>query len=321
MTNHFEQAKKILASRRADAEAAAEKRRKDLETVSPELKQLNADIASAGLRAMKAIGMGEDAKNYIDGLAAENLKAQKRRSALLAEMGLPADTLDVRYVCPKCQDTGVKDGHYCDCFRAVVKQLQYDGLNGSAPAKDSTFSNFLLDYYRGVTAEDGTDVYAHMEQVLNYCKNWAADFSRQSPSVLLYGRTGLGKTHLSLAMANAVIQQGYNVVYGPAHNLLNQLNKEQFGRLKGDESPEEMLETADLLIIDDLGAEYATPFNVSAIYNVLNTRILLGLPTIISTNLMYDEIGNRYSERVYSRIIGNFTPLEFLGKDVRQLKS
>ncbi len=321
MANTFEQAKEVIKARRFQAEKDAEKRRLDLETISPELKQLNADIAGAGLRAMKAIGMGEDAKTYIDQLAQENLKAQQRRKELLKEMGLQEDTLDVRYFCPKCQDTGVVNGHYCDCFRALVKQFQFDGLNSMAPAKESTFDNFDLDFYKGIVEPDGTDAYAHMTKVYTYCRSWAEDFDRQSPSILLYGRTGLGKTHLSLAIANEVISKGYNVVYGPAYNLLNKLNKEQFNRLNSNESPSDMMETCDLLIIDDLGAEFATQFTVAAIYNLINTRILAGLPTIISTNLMYDEIGEKYSERVYSRIIGSFTPLEFLGHDVRQLKS
>jgi DNA replication protein DnaC len=124
-----------------------------------------------------------------------------------------------------------------------------------------------------------------------------------------------------LAMANEVIDKGYTCIYGSAQNLLNLLEKEKFGRLKDNSSPEEQLLTCDLLILDDLGAEFTTQFTISAVYNILNTRILTGLPTIISTNLMYDEIGDKYSERVYSRIIGSFTPLEFLGKDVRQLKS
>lgn len=321
MESLLERAKTIVDQRRKDAEKTAEERLRSLETISPELKQLNADIASAGLKAMKAIGMGKDAKPYLEQLAEENLMAQERRKMLLTEMGLPEDALDVQYACPKCKDTGVVDGHYCTCLRTLVKQMQYDGLNQAAPAKQSTFDNFDLDYYKGAMEPDGTDAYEQMTKVYNYCRCWALDFNRKSPSLLLYGRTGLGKTHLSLAMANEVIDKGYTCIYGSAQNLLNLLEKEKFGRLKDNSSPEEQLLTCDLLILDDLGAEFTTQFTISAVYNILNTRILTGLPTIISTNLMYDEIGDKYSERVYSRIIGSFTPLEFLGKDVRQLKS
>jgi len=56
------------------------------------------------------------------------------------------------------------------------------------------------------------------------------------------------------------------------------------------------------------------------VYNIINERILTGRPTIISTNLMFEAISDRYTSRVYSRIIGGYTPLEFIGNDVRQLK-
>lgn len=321
MASNFERAKEVLAGRREEAEKAATKKRLDLEERSPELKELHAEMASAGLRAIQAIGKGEDAPYYINQLAKENLAIQQRRKELLAELGEPEDALDVRYHCSKCRDSGVVNGHYCDCFRTLIKQFQFESLNKTAPAKRSTFENFDLNCYRGVTEADGTDAYEQMAKIYHYCRSWAQDFDRNSPSLLLYGRTGLGKTHLSLAMVNVVIEKGYQCIYGSAQNLLNLLEKEKFGRLKDEGSPEEDLLTCDLLVIDDLGAEFTTSFTVAAIYNILNTRILTGLPTIISTNLMYDEIGDRYSERAYSRIIGNFTPLEFLGKDVRQLKS
>ncbi|MBP5459595.1 MAG: ATP-binding protein, partial [Clostridia bacterium] len=169
--------------------------------------------------------------------------------------------------------------------------------------------------------ETGVDVYNRMAQIYSYCEAYAEDFSLSSPSLILYGNTGLGKTHLSLAIAGKAIEKGFNVVYGSAHNLLSEIEKEHFGRLKTDDSPEDNVLNADLLILDDLGAEFGTSFTVSMVYNIINTRLLKGLPTIISTNLWYDEISDKYGNRVYSRIIGNYTPLEFAGRDVRQLKN
>lgn len=321
MANYYERAKDILNARRNKAEAEATARRLELEAQLPELKALDDQLATVGLKAVKAIGMGEEAEPYIEQVRRENLDIQQKRNALLQKLELPANYLDPQYECSLCMDSGSYGGHYCTCFKTLVKQMQLSELNHMAPAKKSTFENFSLEYYKGLTEEDGTSVYDHMLQVLNYCKTWASDFSKDSPSILLYGRTGLGKTHLSLAIANTVIQAGHTVVYGTAQNLLTQLEKEHFGRLKDDTSPEETVLSAELLIIDDLGTEFSTSFTQSAIYNILNTRALRGLPTILNTNLMYDEIADKYSERVYSRIIGNFVPLEFLGRDIRQLQS
>ena len=322
MPSNLERAKKIIDDRRAQAEREAEQKRMDLEAVSPELKAVNRAIASAGLKAIKAIGMGENAQEYINNLAKENLQNQKRRTEILAGLGLPEDALDIHYTCKKCEDTGSYNGHYCDCVKALTKQLQFENLCSCAPAKTSTFSNFSLDYYKGIVdTATGTNAYERMSQILNYCRSYAADFGKGSPSILMYGQTGLGKTHLSLAIANEVVAKGYNVIYTSAGNLFSKLEKERFGRLKTDESPEDAVLSCDLLILDDLGSEFITSFTVSEVYNIINSRILAGLPTIINTNLLYDEIADKYNPRVYSRILGDYTPLEFIGCDVRQLKS
>ena len=321
MANNIEKAKLIIDKRREQAESEAEARRRELESVSPELRAVNARIASAGLRAVRAIGMGKDAKLFMEELAKENLAAQAERREILGRLGVPEDSLEVHYTCPVCEDTGSKDGRYCQCLKSLVKELQHKGLCDVAPAGACTFGSFDLNYYKGVAdRETGDSAYERMEAIYNYCKAYAEDFDMSSPSIIMYGNTGLGKTHLSLAIANVVNEKGYNVIYTTAHSLLGKIEKEHFGRLKTDEEPEEEALGCDLLIIDDLGAEFSTQFTISAVYNIINERILTGRPTIISTNLMYEAISDRYTSRVYSRIIGGYTPLEFIGNDVRQLK-
>ena len=156
-----------------------------------------------------------------------------------------------------------------------------------------------------------------MSYVYNSCVKYAESFDLDSVSLYFYGRTGLGKTHLSLAIANEAIKKGYNVIYGSVINFLNKMEKEKFG--KADTDTEKLLIDADLLILDDLGAEFTTAYTVSAIYNILNSRICRGVPTIISSNLDLDDIKGRYPESIASRIIGTFSPVEFIGDDVRQI--
>ena len=55
---------------------------------------------------------------------------------------------------------------------------------------------------------------------------YAKSFDLDSVSLYFYGRTGLGKTHLSLAIANEAVKKGYNVVYGSVINFLNKMEKE-----------------------------------------------------------------------------------------------
>ena len=320
MPTNFERAKRVLDRRRETAEKEAEQRTEELELLSPELRALNRKLSNAGLRAVRLAIAGDT--EAIQKLQNENLADQERRREILESLGSSEEALEVHYTCPICNDTGIVENHYCGCFKRLVKSLQTETLNAVSPAGDSTFQNFNLEFYRGVTdPETGVDAYSRMGQIVSYCEAYAEDFSISSPSLILYGNTGLGKTHLSLAIANVVIEKGYNVVYGSAHNLLSEIEKEHFGRLKTDDSPEDNVLNADLLILDDLGAEFSTSFTVSMVYNIINTRILKGLPTIISTNLWYEEISEKYGNRVYSRIIGNYTPLEFAGRDVRQLKN
>ena len=320
MPTNFERAKQVLDRRRETAEREAEQKAEELELLSPELRALNRKLSAAGLKAVQLAIAGDQAA--LDRLRDENLADQERRREILESLGSSEEALEVHYTCPVCNDTGVVGNHYCDCFKRLVKSLQTENLNAVSPAGDSTFDNFNLAYYQGVTdPETGVDAYSRMGQIVSYCEAYAEDFGLSSPSLILYGNTGLGKTHLSLAIANKAIEKGFNVVYGSAHNLLSEIEKEHFGRLKTDDSPEDNVLNADLLILDDLGAEFSTSFTVSMVYNIINTRILKGLPTIISTNLWYDEISDKYGNRVYSRIIGNYTPLEFAGRDVRQLKN
>ena len=320
MPTNFERAKQVLDRRRETAEREAEQKAEELELLSPELRALNRKLSAAGLKAVQLAIAGDQAA--LDRLRDENLADQERRREILESLGSSEEALEVHYTCPVCNDTGIVGNHYCDCFKRLVKSLQTENLNAVSPAGDSSFDNFNLEYYRGVTdPETGVDAYERMGQIVSYCEAYAEDFGLSSPSLILYGNTGLGKTHLSLAIANKAIEKGFNVVYGSAHNLLSEIEKEHFGRLKTDDSPEDNVLNADLLILDDLGAEFSTSFTVSMVYNIINTRILKGLPTIISTNLWYDEISDKYGNRVYSRIIGNYTPLEFAGRDVRQLKN
>ena len=75
----------------------------------------------------------------------------------------------------------------------------------------------------------------------------------------------------------------------------------------------------DLLILDDLGMEFDSPFYRACIYNLLNARLLEGRPTIISTNMTFANIQERYGDQIASRLVGGFEVLLCVGKDIRQL--
>lgn len=313
----YKKAEQELAQRRNRALAEREDRHRIAVESVPEILETEERMSAAGLATIKALGMGAvDAKEYIRKLSEINLNAQAQRRMFLKKAGFPEDWLDVHYSCPKCEDKGFVNGIMCDCFKDLLKSLEYEKLCSKLPVGSCRFDNFKLDYYPDGA---GTSPRRRMESVLNYCKTYATDFSRRSPSLLLYGKTGLGKTHLSLAVAGKAVESGYGVIYTSAQNLFNKLEKEKFGR--SDSNTEETILDCDLLIIDDLGAEFTTQFTVSALYNIINSRELEGKPTIISTNLTPEQLTSTYSERIASRILSNFVMLYFDGSDIRQIKT
>jgi DNA replication protein DnaC len=97
------------------------------------------------------------------------------------------------------------------------------------------------------------------------------------------------------------------------------LEKYKFDRdnEKFDSNQYDMLFNCDLLIIDDLGTELANSFTNSEIFNVINTRLISNKKTIISTNLSLAELSQVYTDRISSRLFGNFTILKFFGPDLR----
>ena len=313
----YKKAEQELAQRRSRALAERENHHRIAVETVPEILEAEEKMSRAGLATIKAVGMGAaDAKEYIQKLSEINLEAQAQRRLLLKSNGFPEDWLDVHYTCKKCEDKGFVSGIMCGCFKELLKSIEYEKLCSKLPVGNCRFDNFKLDYYPDGA---GTSPKKRMESVLNYCKAYAADFSRRSPSLLLYGKTGLGKTHLSLAIAGNAVEEGYGVIYSSAQNLFNKLEKDKFG--KADANTEEAILDCDLLIIDDLGAEFTTQFTVSALYNIVNSRELESKPTIISTNLMPEQLTKSYGERIASRILSNYVMLYFDGSDIRQIKT
>ena len=190
-------------------------------------------------------------------------------------------------------------------------------LNRNAPLSLSTFESFNLEYYdKTVDPKLKVSPYDHMSRVLRYCQNYADNFNSHSESILMKGATGLGKTHLSLAIANEAIKRGYGVIYASAPQLVSKLEKIYFSN-KEDDSTFDMLVECDLLIIDDLGTEFHSQFSVSQLYNIFNSRMLSNKPVIINTNLTIRDLQENYTDRFVSRICGNARQLDFLGRDIR----
>ena len=181
-----------------------------------------------------------------------------------------------------------------------------------------SFENFSLDYYK-----QSNQVYNIMSAIYNRLRNYAENFSPEtSGNIAMFGGTGLGKTHLSSAVAGKVIEKGHDVYYASALSLFADFEMRRFGNsssVSADGNIDRYFD-CDLLIIDDLGAEMTNQFTTSCLYDIINSRLNSKKPTIISTNLSQDEFRQKYWDRITSRVLGEYMVLPFCGTDVRAQK-
>lgn len=315
----YKKAQDELKRRRDSSQALARLHREEVLKKCPELAVVESQIKSAVVEATSLLGKNENVDKIIKKLRRQNLQAQKDREELLRFAGFPKNYLEEQHECAICEDKGYVDGRYCVCHLNILKKYACEELSKSSPSASCTFENFDLSFYPLKKDSDtGMKTRDWMKSVLSYCQNYAETFSLKSSNVHFCGRTGLGKTHLSLSIANVVTQNGYSVIYVTAQNMLRRLEKEHFSK-DSDESSEEFFLGCDLLIIDDLGTEFQTSFSKSSLYNIINSRILTCKPVIINSNLSVDEIEKNYGERLASRI-GSYDLVTFRGSDIRQLK-
>lgn len=311
-----------LRRRRSRAEEIALENEERFFAACPRAGEIQALQAANAVNILRVILTRNDVRGNLEDLQKKSLALQAEYDALLAQAGFTWEDLRPRYSCPICQDTGSADGKICDCLRQLKRSLAYRELSMSVPLEKCSFENF------DPALSDDPKERRQMEHLLTFCRQYADNFTPQSESLLFQGGTGLGKTHLSLAIAARAIEKGFGVIYGTAQSFAVQLERERF-RAADEEEPDthSRLTECDLLILDDLGTEFSgavrpdggLSYVTAALYDILNLRLLAGKPTIISTNLNVKEMEKRYSERFVSRIWGNYRALPFRGKDVRIL--
>lgn len=313
----YSRAETILKSRREQAEHLADLRRKEFTAKYPELSEIENTMKLAALEVIRCVGANGKSINVAE-IAKKNLQAQEDRKALIKKAGYPEDYLDIPYSCKKCNDTGIYNGKLCECHIALLQQLSVGELSCSPMLARSTFDTFDLKYYSNIKdSQLGFSPREIMGGCFRMLKAYCEAFTPSSNSFFFSGATGLGKTHLALAVLNRLTQRGFSVYYASAGSITKQMEKERFGR--STENIEEEIEKCDLLIVDDLGAEFSTAFSVAAIGELINNAVLTGKPMIIISNLSRAELEERYGQRVTSRLSG-FEIIEFYGEDIRQLK-
>ncbi len=266
-----------------------------------------------------------DLKAKIAAIERDNRELQEEKAEMLAAAGFPSDYLNDIFSCPVCRDTGYIGQKKCDCLIRIYNRLLTEDLSSLMLSGDESFEHFDLSLYPAEYDFNlGTTPREFMRKQMESCRNYATSFPGRLPSLLMQGGTGLGKTYLSACIARVVSEKGCSVCYDTAVSAF-----EAYEKLRFSKDPEEtdqynakirrMLD-CDLMILDDLGTELVTSVTVSALYNLINTRLLCGKPTIISTNCTDEELNRKYSPQICSRLLGEFRKVPFCGNDIRLLR-
>ena len=315
---NFNRIKQEYDEKYIHAREAADMRRRYIHAEIPEVAEIDNILERTGARIMGIVcSGGADSASKIAKLRADNEELIAKRASLLASKGYSADYTDVKYECEKCSDSGYVGIKMCECMRKKLVMAGYESSGMSRLMKEQSFDNFNLDFYKG-----NRENYERMSDIYFTMKSYAETFEpSKSENLALFGGTGLGKTHLSSAVACKLIERGFDVMYAGAVSMISDFENRRFGTGQNEEyGSVDRYTDCELLIIDDLGTEVINQFTVSCIYNVINTRLNKKLPTILSTNLSPTEFRQKYWDRITSRVLGEYRVLLFCGVDVRSQK-
>lgn len=320
----YDLATKKLGDRRASALSVADYRKNETYREIPRLSEIEKELSSIGVSTAKAVLSGKDAATLLTSLKEKSVALQKEFNELLLSHGYSVDYLEPQFSCDKCSDTGFIEFENktitCECYKKLLSDCACKELNSISPLSLSTFDSFKLALYSDKPDKKGNIPYVRMQKIYDFCLKYATEFTPESKGIMMKGDTGLGKTHLSLAIANEVIKKGYSVVYVSAPDILSKLEKEHFTYSYSQEQEiMQSLINCDLLILDDLGTEFATNFTKSAVYNIFNTRVNMGKPIIINTNYTSKELEENYTQRFVSRVMASCSVLSFIGTDIRSI--
>lgn len=316
-----QRARERLAQAKADRESENLRHLAEAYKRVPRLKDIDLQLRRTMAKAAQAVfSTGGDVQKAMEQAKNENLSLQQERRELIAENFEPG-YLDDSPVCEHCGGSGYVGSQMCECLTELCRQEQKRELTFLNVGKES-FEQFRLEYYPDrIDPGQGVNIRALMEKTFQTCRRYAMEFSERSENLLFSGGTGLGKTFLSACIARTVADRGYSVCYETASRLFSKLERARFNGDEDARKESEKYTACDLLIVDDLGTEMGGQFTTSALYSLINDRLLSGKPTIISTNMNSEDLGKRYSAAIASRLRGNYRRIAFMGEDIRLKKN
>lgn len=285
----------------------------------PAMKEIDSSISTVAVQSARRLLDG-DASALLE-LRARIADLREQKAILLKASGYPPDYMEMRYRCPDCQDTGYTGGRKCHCFKQAEMKLLYAQSNIEDVITRENFKTFSFEYYDDsrLLPVIGKTIREYMKQVTDSCKNFVEQFATEKGNLLFTGPTGVGKTFLTNCIAKELIDRYYSVIYLSANDLFEVFSKNRFDYQTAEELKDmyQYILECDMLIIDDLGTELNNSFTSSQLFYCINERLNSGKSTIISTNHPMNELRDRYTERITSRLISKYMVIPLYGDDIR----
>ena len=292
------------------------KRIKEIKTKYPEIINIDKEIQKLSLNLSLSILQSKDGENTLKEYKNKITELRAQKYEMLISKGYSPDYLSLHYQCEKCKDTGFIGARKCSCYKEHLTKLYYKNSLLEDILKTKNFNNFNISLFS--SHKIGDEKYSprkNMENILDYIlHDYIPNFNSTNTNILFYGNPGSGKSFLSYCIAKELLDKGNLVIYKTSDELINNLKDIRFNN---NEKLEELLIDCDLLIIDDLGAEQKSDFSITELFNLLNKKLLKNKKMLISTNLLLPAITQIYSERIYSRLIGEFKLCKFYSDDIR----
>ncbi|NLK95463.1 MAG: ATP-binding protein [Clostridiales bacterium] len=292
------------------------KRIKEIKTKYPEIINIDKEIQKLSLNLSLSILQSKDGENTLKEYKNKITELRAQKYEMLISKGYSPDYLSLHYQCEKCKDTGFIGARKCSCYKEHLTKLYYKNSLLEDILKTKNFNNFNISLFS--SHKIGDEKYSprkNMENILEYIlHDYIPNFNSTNTNILFYGNPGSGKSFLSYCIAKELLDKGNLVIYKTSDELINNLKDIRFNN---NEKLEELLIDCDLLIIDDLGAEQKSDFSITELFNLLNKKLLKNKKMLISTNLLLPAITQIYSERIYSRLIGEFKLCKFYSDDIR----
>ena len=311
---------KIYDKLREDETRALKIRKDEISQKYPEVIELDNNIQRLSLQMAVSVLKSDNSENLVNKFKEDITDLRIKKCEMLVERGYDPEYLNLHYNCQKCKDTGFIGNIKCSCYKKNLIKLYYKNSELENTIKFNNFDNFDLSLFSSHRLGDEKfSPRKNMENNLEYIlKDYLPNFSNISTNLLFYGNPGSGKTFLSYCISKAILDMGYLVIYKTSDELIKNLREIRFNN---DSTLESLILECDLLIIDDLGAEHLNEFSITELFNVINKRILTNKKMLISTNLTLPGITKQYSERIASRLIGEFRLCKFYSEDIRIKKN